>query len=371
MNVVEWWNNLYPLTKEELKILEKGLCHEQNLILDKIKKTGKSADVLFFENTPRMAPSQEDFDKLTDEYFSRMPGCKCTHLNKDLSFNVSGTSFINMLFDKYVDDDTLVITSDSEHPSTQARVAESKNKLILSHYNIIRKYDIDYIMNEAKKFKKAFVYIIGTRNDTGEVTPQQFFEDLKKAFEQNGITYKIVLDDVQGMFVVPRDYTLYDFVLGTAHAMIDNYDMGMLISNEYIGGYKAYNWGKEYLDRIDIILKRKDKMNIFKQVMEHYYDKDIKDNPKRHFSEVMTSPAIFYMKLEDDFEVSKEISLFLESLNLLLPDSQLSKRKFIRLRSHWFYLEESFIPKILKVMDYILNTKNKKLDFDIIKELVC
>lgn len=66
------------------------------------------------------------------------------------------------------------------------------------------------------------------------------------------------------MFFVPRDYSAFDYVIGTLHATYQGFDTGILIEKSYTLGKKAYNLGFEYLKRSDIILKRSEKTNLFK-----------------------------------------------------------------------------------------------------------
>ena len=360
MNIINWWNNLEPLTKQEERIIK--TCLEHNLDdltqseYEHIKEYGVS-------NIPEIT-SNDKFNELTNEYFSLMPYCNCSSENKDLSFEVSATTFINKLFEIYVDDDTLVISSDSEHPNVKKQINKCKNTLILSHYTDIRGYNIEKIINESKKYKKVFVYIIGTRNDTGEITPQLFFEELKKTFINNNINHIIVLDDVQGMFLVPRDYRLFDYVIGTAHALSIGYDMGIMISNSYLTGIKAYNWGKEYLKSLSVILKRKNKMNIFRDVLIQYYSKYLTDN--NSLSQELVVPYIFYMKIPL-LNISQEIIDNSHFINLLISAPKISPINFIQMRSHWFIKDTSLLPKCVNIIDNMLSSNYNE---DYVKSII-
>ena len=348
MNIIEWWNNLNPLTKEEQSLIDRRLCHTIEEMNDEERKV---AHIYCLDNTP-IESSDDDFKTLTNEFFNRMPFCNCNNSNKDLSFEVSATTFINKLFETYVDDDTLVISSDSEHPNVKKNIDKCLNKMILNHYTDIRGYQIDKIIKESKNYKKVFVYIIGTRNDTGEITPQLFFEELKKSFIKNNIEHKIILDDVQGMFLVPRDYRIFDYVIGTAHAVCTGYDMGILISNEYFMGKKAYNWGSEYLKSLDIVLKRQEKFSMFRDILIQYYSKRIAHN--RGLSQELVVPYIFHMKTEP-LNISSELSKMLSEINLLVTTPELSNQNFIQLRSHWFIKDSALLPKCIKIIDYLLD----------------
>ena len=219
----------------------------------------------------------DKFKELEQEYFNRMPFCNISSNDRCVRFDESGSSFINKVFDKEVDDDTLVVSTTYEHGSVQKRLKEVKNLLLLNSDNDIRGYQIDKIIKEAKKYKKVFLYIIGTQLSTGEITPQLFFEDVKEALVKNNIEHKILIDDVHGMFVTPRDYRIFDYILYTAHSLVNEYEMGILISKDGDLGMKAYNWGSEYLKRLDIILSKKEKMMQFKNIMIQYLNKLIAD----------------------------------------------------------------------------------------------
>ena len=223
------------------------------------------------EATPDVV-SEEKFKPLAQQYFDRMPHCNISAEDRVLAFDESGTAFIDAIFKKEVDDDTLVISTSYEHSSVQKQLSVVKNKLLLTSDCDIRGYNINPIITEAKKYKKVFVYIIGTQLSTGEITPQLFFEELKDNFVKHNIEHKIMIDDVHGMFIVPRDYRIYDYILYTAHSLVTEYDMGILVSKEYISGKRAYNWGKEYLEKLDIVLSKKRKMLQFKNTMIQYFN---------------------------------------------------------------------------------------------------
>lgn len=351
MNIVEWWNNLEPLTSEELYQSRLRLCHNKDDLTQR--------DLITYEKYALPTDyiiNEEKFKILTEEFFKRMPFCNCRFDNKDLSFEISATTFIKYLFNTYVDDNTLVITSDSEHPNVKKERDLCKNVLILNHYSDIRAYKFSRILSEAKKYKKVFVYVIGTRNDTGEITPQSFFEQLKEQFLKNRIEHKIILDDVQGMFMIPRDYRIFDYVIGTAHAICNGFDMGILISNKYEIGKKAYNWGQEYIKSLDIVLKRWNKVSLFRQVLNGYYNSYIKN--KEVLAKEPVAPFIFHLKTQP-YYLSDNILQKLSEINLLVSNPNISENTFIQLRSHWFIKDQHLLLKCIAIIDYLLkNSKN-------------
>ena len=250
-------------------------------------------------NTPREEKiiQSNEFLDLVQEYFSRMPYCNISNKDRYITFNDSGTSFIKDIFDYEVDDNTLVISTLYEHGSVKDQLSHCKNVLYLDFEKDIRAQNITKILEEAKKYKKVFVYIIGTQICTGEITPQNFFESLKEALVKENINHKILIDDVHGMFVVPRDYSFFDYILYTAHSMVRNYEMGLLISREKRFGIEAYNWGKDYLPRLDLILNRKDKMLYFNLAFYQYFSEVLSN---KYFSTyVNTVDHIFAIKTQD------------------------------------------------------------------------
>ena len=154
MNLIDWWINLNPLNyKEELALLSTR----------NDEYTGNETDL----------PSNEEF-------FNRLPMC---NLSKPYSVRVDkcATTLIQGLFDTYIDDDTLVIYTENEHYKIKEILNTFKNRLVLS-YDDILKLNMSKIASSLSKFKKVFVYIIGTQLSSGEITPQYFFIKLKFDF---------------------------------------------------------------------------------------------------------------------------------------------------------------------------------------------
>ena len=284
LDLIKWYYNSSPFTEDE-KVLLNTL------------------------RTPDIEYNDIDYKELTQQYFDRMPFCNLTSNDHFIAFDESGTAFIDKIFEREVDDDTLVISTTYEHTSVQKCLAVVKNKILLNSDRDIRAYNINPLIEEAKKYKKVFVYIIGTQLSTGEITPQLFYEKLKEAFVSNNI---VMIDDVHGMFMTPRDYRIFDYVLYTAHSLVTEYNMGLLITKEYMFGKRAYNWGKEYLEKLDIILKRRLKMLQFKNIIIQYLNEYLSDtNMFRLFN--FTSDHIFAVEtvgLEYDTDTWEKLDLY-------------------------------------------------------------
>lgn len=290
--LLNWWFNLDPLTEEE------------EILLKKHRSIEKVYDSFIYE-------------KGTNEIFNRL---LYSNINSDtymLDVAPCATDFIKMLFDRYVDDDTLVIYSKDEHENVKACVNKCKNKLEISYKYSIEKIHINKIIEEAKKYKKVFVYLIGTNISNGRITSQLFFDSLKHSFVINHIDHIFVLDDVHGMFIVPRDYRLFDYVIGTAHALVKRYDMGILIHKKTIEGFGEHisNWLYDYFELLDIILKRRQKLQLFQNVMQEYFSTQL---AWQNYTLVTpTAPHIFAIC----------------NLNVTFPESMFNilKKKYVRL----------------------------------------
>ena len=205
-------------------------------------------------------------------------------------------TLVAKLFKKYVDDDTMVITTNREHSTVE-------NQLDLIDPNCIYYIDIvrlneDYEsevnrLSQAirnSKCKKFFVYIIHLTNEGIYATPVIFHRALKSMLQ--GKPHKMVLDCAQSLYLMWADYSLFDYVLTTAHATAQPYLMGIVIKKEDddIGIKDAYILGL-YREVLSIVLKRVDKMMQFWPTMRlAFADAPIKWLPCPQFRCVMDCP---------------------------------------------------------------------------------
>ena len=190
----------------------------------------------------------------------------------------TATDLINGLFDKHVDEETLIITSVVEHEAVEKNLArlnrDGVDHIRLHYYNGIKSLNLSQVKQviQNKPYKKAFVYIIGTQITTGEVTPEAFYVKLKEYLECQGIKTIMVTDDVHGMYLYPRDYSIFDYVICTAHALIRRWDMGLMWSKtEENFGLHCCHWLSGYIQRLDMILKSQSKLFQFSNVMEETF----------------------------------------------------------------------------------------------------
>ena len=328
LDLIKWYYNSSPFTENE------------KVLLDTLR-------------TPDIEYNDIDYKELTQQYFDRMPFCNLTSDDRYITFDESGTALIDKVFEKEVDDDTLIISTVFEHSSVK-KYLNGSNTLLFQSIDDMRHCDYDIIIEKAKQYKKVFVYIIGTRIDTGEIIPQWFLEELKQILDSNNIENKMMLDDVHGMFIVPRDYRIFDYVLYTAHAIVLKYEMGLLISKTNDIGKRAYNWGKEYLEKLDILLKRKDKMEQMVYILTHYFNKMVLTSPYLDFYK-QTVGHIFSIKTTDLYFSEKDLEELNEKYMIENSNNDRPKENWLRWRFQEFItLSEEEVVNGIKLLEKVL-----------------
>lgn len=349
MNLLEEWDASYPLTEEELKLINKAMNHEP----------GAPSD---WDNTPLYTDDQKVKDNLAQQYFDLMPGCNIDCTTHKMLFCNCCSDFIRELFKIYVDDETLVISSDCEHPTVKDCLSKCKNTLILSQHNDIRAFKINKVKEAIKNYKKVVVYIISVRNDTGEITPQTFMKLLKDTIKDK--EHIMILDAVQSMFLTPCDYSMYDYVLGTGHVIVPEFDMGMVICKKEDNTLKhnfIYNWSTDYLVPLKIVLDRLEKLYTFRYVCNEYFSKYINEH---NVSQACSTPYVFYIQA-DHAKLNPDIVLE-KYHTLIMPNDTLVGG--IRMRALGFIRSPGYISTAKDIMEYVLNTDS--IDEEVIKGML-
>lgn len=259
----------------------------------------------------------DDISNLENELKKRIP---CSNFPHHLTVEKDATTLITKIFDLHVDEDTLIITSSVEHPSVQENVKRFPHHVEINYYyKGVLNLNIDDVKKALMKrnYKKALIYIIGTQNTTGEVTPQKLYIKLLNYLKSRNIETTTVCDDVHGMYFVPRDYSIFDYIIGTAHALIRTYDMGILWSKTNNIGIKAYNWISDYIKLLDVILSKKDKLFSFSNVMKEelyeyltlpYFEYEADTVPYIFSIKVKCNPKIYNEKMKEEY-FKKEVEI--------------------------------------------------------------
>lgn len=255
--IIEEWLTIDSFTKNELEIITRD----------------------------RPEPDLNKFDEfsnnlMTKNFFNLLPYSHLNYKTHKISFFEHATDAINKLFESYIDNETLVIVSNNEHENVIKNYKQCKNVYILDFDREIIPCKLDKLYIECSKYKKIFVYIIGTQVSNGIITPQLFFEELKNWLVLNNKDHKLIIDDVHGLFIVPRDYRIFDYIIYTCHALLTQFDMGILIAKQSLNvvGYHYFNWGMSYLEALKIVFKHPLKFYNFKYIMNQYFEKEIASN---------------------------------------------------------------------------------------------
>ena len=213
--------------------------------------------------------------------------------NPLLSVDTRATLLIQKLFNKYVDDDTLVITTGSEHGSVRQELSKCKNVIAPICRGVLRQ-DVDLEL-ECKHFKKAFIYMIALSVGDDHYLYNCDVKHIQEILRNNNVEFVTVLDAVQECFLLPRDFSIYDFVIGTAHALIPEYNMGMLFGTDKMSCDYAGNWISDFTNKLKMLFENKSLLYMFNNVMSQTLsDVTRSDNSLRD-----TSRASFFYNLAD------------------------------------------------------------------------
>ena len=167
--------------------------------------------------------------------------------NYSFSFEMSCSNLINRLFEKYVTPKTIVICSLKDHPSVRRCLNnfDFREVIYLDNDDFTTRKLIDRL--SISDYKNIFFLSCGTFVCNGEVRDNAFFEKIFHICEHFSDDVVKVLDDCQGSLWIDRDYSLFDYILWTAHATMEGFDAGVLISKPNKPVLGIYNVGEEFL----------------------------------------------------------------------------------------------------------------------------
>lgn len=207
--------------------------------------------------------------------------------NQHISFDSCATNIIDRLFSQFVDDNTLVITTSGEHQSVVKNLEKCKHVIqIFDTSKINQKIDIKAKLN---KVDRVFIYILGLSAGNNFYCSNNMFEYLHNFLDEQHKPYITVLDAVQEMFLMPRDYSIFDYVIGTAHAIIPNYNSGIVISKEK--PYTANIQNALLYALLNIVKKYKYQMQMFNFIMQQEFQYELFTDKNIAFT--CNSPFIF------------------------------------------------------------------------------
>ena len=243
MSLVDWWLKEVDFG-EDIKLLQtEGVLTNLTSSLDK------------------------NYEDMREKLFGLLP-VQTGLENKHISFDSCATNIIDRIFSECVDDNTIVLTTGSEHPSVVKNLNKCKNVFKFVNSKGLESLTIDF-----SKYKKAFIYTIALSVGDNQYTSNHLIENLCKVLKTKGIPYITVLDAVQELFLLPRDYSMFDYVIGTAHALIPKFNTGIVISNNKpYANYWPDN-GYTYYELLKILLSKRAVLEQFNFVMREYFSK--------------------------------------------------------------------------------------------------
>lgn len=190
--------------------------------------------------------------------------------NYKVSFDTCATNIINKLFERYATSNTLIITTNSEHPSVVYNLNKYNDDNIIYIDNMLSIFDIK---NKISKYTNILIYVCATPALSINIVQNELIENIQimcKKYNKHLVT---ILDDVQGMFLYPRDYRIYNYIIGTAHAIIPGFNLGFVISNKQDDICNLYSQKYEeiFIDMLDHILKYKSLLYQYSMILTQYY----------------------------------------------------------------------------------------------------
>ena len=284
---IEWWMNN---TKAE------GFCIDTiNDDKEFIKKLN-GADINDFSVKIENQGSEEKYNSLKEFLFERFLNDYNKMNDFELLMHKRATIHINELFDKYVDENTLVITSSFQHISAERAIDKCKNVFkfddLDENSNIIYRIKESIIM--AKQYEKVFVYLIGTEFGTGRRHSNEIYKQLHDELVKLGKPFIMVMDAAQEMFLFPRDYSFYHYVIDTVHSLYTPLDVGLLFINKNFvseediksfTGYKRCDVLERIFRGLEIALNRRKYILMYHDIINDSIDHTLFEGYKLHSSQ--------------------------------------------------------------------------------------
>ena len=279
----------------------------------------------------------------------------------NFSFDLCCSALIEALFKEYVKKRTIVIASRRDHPSvhkclegfeyreliylddgeylkegTGADARVNRNSKNFSFSKLSQRLSI-------KNYDSILVLSYGSNVCDGEVRDNEFFSKIFKICELNCDNTIKVLDDCQGSLWIDRDYSIYDYVLWTAHATLWSFDVGILLSKPNMPALGVHNVGEEFLyDNYKRLLMNKPFVSAF--------NKSLTLATGIHLSE---APHLFCLPLTKDYP--EEYFYDLQRNNPSVSNTvniKIDSNRFIRLRVENF-LRRNGKFNLLRALRYI------------------
>lgn len=242
--------------KFEFTTFEKTLLFDTNVTIPEDQRD------LIFNNKQNPA--------LQQRFFNHILYSNITCNDYKVSFDTCATNIINTLFKTYVTNNTLIITTNSEHPSVVNNLNNYDDNNIVYVDNMVSVFDIK---NKISAYDNVLIYVCATPALGTCVISNEIIENIQLICKNSKKPIISVLDDVQGFFLYPRSYKIYDYIIGTAHAIIPEFNLGFVISKQHDDTFNLYasQYEEMFIDMLDHILKYKSLLYHYSMILSQYY----------------------------------------------------------------------------------------------------
>lgn len=261
----------------------------------------------------------------------------------NFSFGMCCTDLIRSLFEEFVTRNTIVISSRRDHPSVAncLNAFECKELIYLDDGTYLEagsgpdtrlfRNSEDFSIRKladrlaVKDYDNIFFISYGTYVCDGEVRDNKFFEKIFKVCDMHCENTVKVLDDCQGCLWIERDYSIYDYILWTAHATIYMFDAGILLSKQNLPALGMNNVGEEYLyDNYKRLLQCEEFVSSFNKQLSYatgthlsqaphiFCLRTAKDYPENYFHDIQHSHPNLSQVVPMKVEARRYLSLRVE-----------------------------------------------------------
>lgn len=240
---IEWWLDYCKV--------EQKIQYEKPAILS----TSEVSDI----------KSSANLDKLKADIIAEIPS-----INKDgftLRTSDCATDLIEQLFNHYVDDSTLVLTTNYEHPVVCECLDKCKN---VKKIDITKPVDALEVYQECQKYKSIFCYMIGVTNNFVNETSYATLHIVRHVLNQLSKPSVFVLDDCQGFLIRTRDWSMFDYIVTTAHAFLPM-DLGVTFCKSPFAGFGNLDVPESYLHVITQIKQKLPRIFLFNSCMQEFF----------------------------------------------------------------------------------------------------
>ena len=285
----------------------------------------------------------------------------------EFSFEYCCSELIKNIFDEYVTQSTIIITSRRDHPSVETCLqtypcaeiiylddgdyVESDQTIEprLRRPNVAKEFSLRKLSERLsrKDYSNILFLSYGSNVCDGEVRENRVFQHIFQVCEEYCENTIKVLDDCQGCMWIDRDYSLFDYVLWTAHATLYAFDVGIMMSKPGIKPLGIHNVGEEFLfDNYKRLLMNRE--------FALSWNRCLTEATGVHLS---NAPHLFNLKFTKDYPDSYFRDIQRDKPNISkITNINIEAQRYIRLRVEPFMNDKGKFT-LLRALRFILDEK--------------